>query len=64
MRKSRDNVNIGVDALILPGVVNEDDVFMGANSLVPKGAHLERGGVYGSLPLQKIRQSSDNQSAN
>jgi acetyltransferase-like isoleucine patch superfamily enzyme len=49
------NVNIGVDTLILPGATIEDNVIVGAKSLVPKEAHLEANSVYGGVPVKKIR---------
>ena len=49
------NVNIGSDTLILPGVMIEDNVIVGANSLVPKEARLEKDSAYGSVPVKKIR---------
>jgi acetyltransferase-like isoleucine patch superfamily enzyme/F0F1-type ATP synthase membrane subunit c/vacuolar-type H+-ATPase subunit K len=52
--KIGNNVNIGADTMILPGVRIEDNVIVGANSLVPKAAVLECDSVYGGVPVQKI----------
>lgn len=53
--KIGNHVNIGADTLILPGATIEDNVIVGANSLVPKDAVLERDSMYGGVPVQKIR---------
>jgi acetyltransferase-like isoleucine patch superfamily enzyme len=53
--KIGNNVSIGADTMILPGTVIEDNVIVGANSLVPKESHLARDSVYGGVPVKKIR---------
>ena len=50
-------VTIGANTLILPGAVIEDGVVIGANSLVPKDAHLESYSLYGGSPVKKITRS-------
>lgn len=47
-------VTIGANTSVMPGVVIEDDVTVGSNSLVPLGAHLKSGGVYLGVPVQKV----------
>jgi acetyltransferase-like isoleucine patch superfamily enzyme len=47
-------VTVGANTSVMPGVVIEDDVVVGSNSLVPQGAHLESGGVYLGVPVQRI----------
>ncbi len=56
LRKVRigSRVTIGANSSVMPGVVIEDDVVVGSNSLVPQGAHLESGGVYIGVPVQRI----------
>jgi acetyltransferase-like isoleucine patch superfamily enzyme len=56
LRKVRigSRVTIGANSSVMPGVVIEDDVIVGSNSLVPQGAHLESGGVYMGVPAQRI----------
>jgi acetyltransferase-like isoleucine patch superfamily enzyme len=48
-------VTIGADTLVLPGAQIEDQVVVGAGSVVPLGARLERCGVYEGVPLKKVR---------
>jgi serine acetyltransferase len=47
-------VTIGANSSVMPGVVIDDDVLVGANSLVPQGMHLKKGGVYLGVPVSKI----------
>jgi len=47
-------VTIGANTIILPGAVIEDGVVIGANSLVPKDARLEKYSLYGGSPVKKI----------
>lgn len=47
------NVFIGADCIILPGVVIEDNVVVGAKSLVTK--KLDSGFIYGGVPARKIK---------
>jgi acetyltransferase-like isoleucine patch superfamily enzyme len=49
-----DRVTVGQYAVILSGSVIEDDVTVGASSLVPKNSRLRRGGFYGGVPTQEI----------
>lgn len=46
---------IGMGAIILDGAVIEDDVILGAGSLVPPGKTLEKGHLYVGSPAKKIR---------
>jgi len=48
-------VLIGMSSTVLDGVVIEDDVMIGAGSLVPQGKHLESGYLYFGTPVKKIR---------
>ncbi|MCD6483070.1 MAG: hypothetical protein J7K83_02260 [Candidatus Aenigmarchaeota archaeon] len=54
--KIGNNVTIGQYTTVLPGTVIEDDVVVGANSLVPKNSVLERGWIYGGVPVRKIKR--------
>jgi hypothetical protein len=47
-------VTIGANSSIMPGVVIEDDVIVGANSLVPQGMHLSTGGIYLGVPVKRV----------
>jgi acetyltransferase-like isoleucine patch superfamily enzyme len=47
-------VTIGANTSVMPGVVIEDDVTVGSNSLVPLGVHLKSGGIYLGVPVQRV----------
>ena len=49
------NCIIGAQAIIMPGVVIEDNVVVGAKSLVPKNARLEKGKIYAGVPAKEIK---------
>jgi len=38
----------------MPGVVIENKVVVGANSLVPQGMRLKSGGIYLGVPVRKV----------
>ena len=46
---------IGMGTIILDGAIIEDDVILGAGSLVPPGKTLEQGHLYVGSPAKKIR---------
>ncbi|WP_028773369.1 gamma carbonic anhydrase family protein [Shewanella waksmanii] len=46
---------IGMGAIILDGAIIEDDVILGAGSLVPPGKTLEKGFLYVGSPAKKAR---------
>jgi carbonic anhydrase/acetyltransferase-like protein (isoleucine patch superfamily) len=48
-------VLVGIGARVLNRAVIEDEVVVGAGSLVPEGAHLESGHLYLGVPARKIR---------
>ncbi|MCW5876231.1 MAG: hypothetical protein KIS85_05040 [Anaerolineales bacterium] len=56
LRKVRigNRVTLGANSSVMPGVVIEDDVLVGANSLVPMGMRLKAGGVYLGVPAKKV----------
>ncbi len=54
-----DRVTIGQYATILPGVILEDDVVVGANSLVPKNTTLQSGRTYGGVPVVELVTKQD-----
>jgi len=55
------NVFVGVNSIILPGTIIEDDIVIGANSVV-KG-HLKKGFVYAGVPIKKIKSIDDYRSS-
>ena len=48
------NVSIGQYTTILPGVVIEDNVIIGAMSLVPKFKRVKKG-IWGGVPIKKLK---------
>lgn len=48
-------VLVGMGAIILDGAVVEDDVMIGANTLVPPRKHLESGYLYLGSPAKAVR---------
>lgn len=49
-------VLIGMGAVVMDGVVIDDDVVVGANSLVAPGKHLASGWVYMGSPAKPVRE--------
>ena len=52
-------VLVGMGAIVLDDVVIEDDVMIGAGSLVPPRKRLESGYLYVGSPVQKVRPLTD-----
>jgi len=50
-----DRVLVGMGAIILDGAVIEDDVMIGAHTLVPPGKRLESGYLYLGSPAKAVR---------
>lgn len=50
---------IGIGAKVLDGAIIEDEVLLGAGSLVPPGKRLESGHLWLGSPAKKIRALSD-----
>jgi carbonic anhydrase/acetyltransferase-like protein (isoleucine patch superfamily) len=54
---------VGMGAIIMDGVVVEDDVFIGAGSLVPPNKTLKSGFLYVGNPVKQVRQLKESESA-
>lgn len=52
---------IGIGAVIMDGAVVEDEVILGAGSLVPPGRTLETGFLYVGSPAKRVRPLSDHE---
>ena len=52
-------VLVGMGAIVLDGAVIEDDVMIGANTLVPPGKRLESGFLYLGSPAKAARPITD-----
>jgi carbonic anhydrase/acetyltransferase-like protein (isoleucine patch superfamily) len=53
------NCLVGMGSIVLDGVVVEDDVMIGAGSLVPMGKRLESGYLYVGSPVKQVRLLGD-----
>lgn len=56
-------VLIGIGSKVLDGAVIEDDVVVGAGSLVPPGKQLESGFLYMGSPVKQMRPLKDSEKA-
>jgi carbonic anhydrase/acetyltransferase-like protein (isoleucine patch superfamily) len=54
-----DRCLIGMGAIVMDGAVVEDEVLLGAGSLVSPGKRLESGFLYRGSPAQKVRPLTD-----
>ncbi len=54
----KDNVLIGMGAIILDDAVIESNCIIAAGSVVTKGTHIESGCVYAGAPAKKIKEIS------
>lgn len=50
-------VTIGANSSVMPGAIIEDDVVVGANSLVLQGMKLKSGGVYLGVPVRRVNEA-------
>ncbi len=50
---------VGMGAIVMDGVIVEDDVFIGAGTLVPPNKRLKSGFLYVGNPMQKKRPLND-----
>ncbi|NQY64641.1 MAG: gamma carbonic anhydrase family protein [Alteromonadaceae bacterium] len=57
-----DRILVGMGAIIMDGVVVEDDVFIGAGSLVPPYKVLKSGYLYVGNPVKQVRQLKESES--
>jgi acetyltransferase-like isoleucine patch superfamily enzyme len=49
------NVTVGAHAVILPGVIIEDNAIVASGSVVPKGTYISSGEVWGGVPARRIK---------
>ena len=56
-------VLVGIGTIILDDVIVEDDVMIGAGSLVPPNKRLERGYLYVGSPVKQIRKLTEKELA-
>lgn len=58
-----DRILVGMGAIVMDGAIVEDDVFIGAGTLVPPNKTLESGYLYVGNPMQKKRPLKDSERA-
>jgi carbonic anhydrase/acetyltransferase-like protein (isoleucine patch superfamily) len=58
-----DRILVGMGAIIMDGAVIEDDVFIGAGSLVPPNKTLVSGYLYVGNPVKQARPLKENEAA-
>ncbi len=56
----KDNVLIGMGAIVMDDAVVESNSIIAAGALVPKGMHIESGSVYAGVPAKKIKAIDEN----
>ncbi len=54
----KDNVLIGMGAVVLDDAIIESNAIIAAGSVVTKGTHVESGSVYAGAPAKKIKELS------
>lgn len=52
----KDNVLIGMGAIVMDNAVIESNSIIAAGAVVSKGAHVESGSVYAGIPAKKIKE--------
>jgi carbonic anhydrase/acetyltransferase-like protein (isoleucine patch superfamily) len=61
--KIGNRVLVGIGTIILDDVIVEDDVMIGAGSLVPPNKHLESGYLYVGSPVKQVRKLTEKELA-
>ncbi|CCQ10663.1 carbonic anhydrase, family 3 [Pseudoalteromonas luteoviolacea B = ATCC 29581] len=59
----RNRILVGMGAIVMDGVVVEDDVIIGAGSLVPPNKRLESGFLYVGSPVKQARPLNESERA-
>ena len=54
---------IGMGSIVMDGAVIEDDVIVGAGSLVPPGKRLASGFLYVGSPVKQVRELTEKEKA-
>ncbi|MEM6699361.1 MAG: gamma carbonic anhydrase family protein, partial [Bacteroidota bacterium] len=57
----RDNVLIGMGAIVMDHAVVEENVLIAAGAVVLENSHLESGWIYAGVPAKKVKQLSEEQ---
>ncbi|MBJ09865.1 MAG: gamma carbonic anhydrase family protein [Flavobacteriales bacterium] len=57
----RDNVLVGMGAIIMDGVIVESNSIIAAGAVVLEGTHIESGSIYAGVPAKKVKELSEEQ---
>ncbi|MEM8525616.1 MAG: gamma carbonic anhydrase family protein [Bacteroidota bacterium] len=57
----KDNVLIGMGAIVMDHAVVEENVLIAAGAVVLENSHLESGYIYAGVPAKKVKQLSEEQ---
>jgi carbonic anhydrase/acetyltransferase-like protein (isoleucine patch superfamily) len=59
----KDNVLIGMGAIVMDGVVVESNSIVAAGAVVLEGTHIESGTIYAGVPAKKVKELNEEQTA-
>jgi len=59
----KDNVLIGMGAIVMDGVVVESNSIVAAGTVVLEGTHIESGSIYAGVPAKKVKDLNEEQTA-
>ena len=57
----RDNVLVGMGAIVMDGVVVESNSIIAAGAVVLEGTHIESGAIYAGVPAKKVKELNTEQ---
>lgn len=55
----KENVLVGMGAIVMDGVIIESNVIIAAGSVVLQGTHIESGAVWAGIPAKKVKDLSN-----
>ena len=59
----KDNVLIGMGAIVMDGVIVESNSIVAAGAVVLEGTHIESGTIYAGVPAKKVKDLNEEQTA-
>ncbi len=59
----KDNVLIGMGAIVMDAVVVESNAIIAAGAVVLEGTHVESGAIYAGVPAKKVKTLNEEQTA-
>jgi carbonic anhydrase/acetyltransferase-like protein (isoleucine patch superfamily) len=59
----KDNVLIGMGAIVMDGAVVESNSIVAAGAVVLEGTHIESGAIYAGVPAKKVKELNQDQTA-